>query len=389
MSSLEAPAPPLEPPPPAPTTASRRGVGAALSDQFALGPLIREYLIPVETNNLWYALGGVLAISLVLEVVTGVLLSLLYIPDAARAYDITKSLLESPWAIVLNLHYWNAFLIFGLVMIHMMRVFISGGYRRGKQALWQVGVGLAALTFLLSLTGECLHWDEVGFGMPWNVGEVLAALGLAGTFNYEPEGLKDIATATTKLSQIYAVHIALVPILLVLMISLHYYLIRVKGISTPFWMRPSGKTAPFSSHIRAWMLYGAVILGAMLLIAVFVHRDPGTAPQLLPSSPLYQSEDDPGGLGFSPSFPISWTRGMNILVAGFGVDPDIWGSIVGMGLLLGTLILVPFLDRKEPEPPTWRAVFDLRQRGPAFLMIAIFWIILIVGMLESAFTGAG
>jgi menaquinol-cytochrome c reductase cytochrome b subunit len=376
--------------PTVPVAPRRPGMWEALGDQFALRPLIKEYLIPVEANNLWYALGGVLAISLVLEVVTGMLLSLVYVPDASRAFDITKGLMQdAPWALVLNLHYWNAFLIFALVMVHMMRVFLSGGYRRGKQGLWGVGIGLAALTFVVSVTGESLHWDEVGFGVPWNAGEVANAFGLGGLLNYDPESLKDLATATAKLGQIYAVHIAIVPILLVLLIGVHYYLIKVKGISAPFWVRGSGRTAPFSTHIRAWLIYSAVLLGLVLLIAVFVPRDAGTAPQLLPSSPLFNTTDDPGGLGFKPSFPISWTRGMNILVASWGVDPDIWGTIVGMALMLLALILVPFVDRGDHEPGTWRDALNWRKRGWAFAAIALFWIILIVGFLEGAFTGAG
>ena len=62
---------------------------------FALRQLIRDYIIPVETNNIWYALGGVLALALVLEVLTGLVLSLLYTPDAAKAYGITTDLIQS------------------------------------------------------------------------------------------------------------------------------------------------------------------------------------------------------------------------------------------------------------------------------------------------------
>ena len=380
----EAAGPPVAEPKPA-----RPGILSALEDQLALRPLLREYFIPVETNNIWYVLGGVLALSLTLEIVTGFVLALLYVPDAARAYDITKSLIQGPWAIVINLHYWNAFLIFGLVMAHMMRVFITGGYRRGKQALWQVGVGLAAATFILSLTGESLHWDEVGFAVPWNVGEVLQAIGLAGAFNYATDGLTNVATATEKLGQMYAIHIALVPILLLLLIGMHYYLVKVKGISMPFWARASGRTSPFSSHVRAWLVYGGIALGVILLIAVFVRRDPGVAPQYLPASPLFGQDNDPGGFGFKPSFPISWTQGMNITVAGFGVDPDIWGAMIGMALLLVALVSVPFLDRGDHEPNDWRAAFNLRKRGLAFAAMAIFWLILIVGVIQSALATAG
>src|SRR6266536_1121408 len=54
------------------------------------------------------------------------------------------------------------YVIFGLVIIHMLRVFFSGGYRGPRTGLWQIGVGLAGTVFLLSTTGETLHWDERG-----------------------------------------------------------------------------------------------------------------------------------------------------------------------------------------------------------------------------------
>ncbi len=365
-------------------------VDEKLGDQFALGPLIRDYVIPVETNNIWYALGGVLAIALALEVLTGLLLALNYTPDAGRAYDITAAMLQSPpWSIILNFHYWNAFVVFGLVMVHMMRVFISGGYRHGKKGLWTVGVLLAAFTFFISLTGEALHWDEVGFGVPWNISEFLNAIGLAGTFNYTTDALLNIPTATEKLSQIYAVHIAIVPILLVLFIMMHYYLVKVKGISMPFWLKPSGRKAPFTEHIKVWMLYATIILGIVLLVSIFIKRDPGTPPQLIQSSPLFNSGDDPGGLGYKPTFAISWTRGMNVVAANLGIDPDIWGSVLGMVLLLVTLFAIPFIDRHTVEPRGWAAAFNLRTRGWAFLAIAVFWLVLIGGLVVNAITEAG
>ena len=131
----------------------------------------------------------------------------------------------------------------------------------GKTGLWLVGVGLAALTFIISLTGEALHWDEVGFGVPWNISEALNAFGLAGAFNYLTDGLLDIPTATEKLVQIYVLHISIVPILLGLFIGWHYLLIRFKGISTPFWHRTSGRTVAFTEHVRGWLIWSLIILG--------------------------------------------------------------------------------------------------------------------------------
>jgi len=109
------------------------GWWGTIEDQFALRQLISEYLTPVETNNFWYALGGVLAIALTCEVLTGILLTLAYLPDAGQAYNVSRTLIGTAgWSVIINFHYWNAFLIFGLVMIHMVRVLLTGGYRGGK-----------------------------------------------------------------------------------------------------------------------------------------------------------------------------------------------------------------------------------------------------------------
>ena len=234
-----------------PVTASEaktapRGLLGSLSDQFGFHQMISDYLIPIESNNFWYLLGGVLGIALAVEIGTGVLLSLVYVPDAGQAFGITQHLITTGgWSIVLNFHFYNSFVIFGLVMIHMVRVFITGSYRRGKTGLWLIGVGLAAVTFVISLTGEALHWDEVGFGVPWNVSEVLDAVGLAAFFGYTTDALLAIPTATEKLTQIYVLHISIVPIALGVLVGWHYLLIRFKGISTPFWLRASGRKAGF------------------------------------------------------------------------------------------------------------------------------------------------
>lgn len=372
------------------STPARRGIGSTLADQFGVRQMLAEYLIPVETNNILYLLGGVLAISLGLEILSGFLLSLVYTPDAGLAYGITQHLLAAPgWALILNFHFYNSYLIFGLVMIHMVRVFITGGYRRGKEGLWLVGVGLAGLTFVISLTGEALHWDEVGFGVPWNVSEVLNAVGLAGAFNYTTDTLLAIPTATEKLAQIYVLHVSIVPVILALFIGWHYLLIRFKGISMPFWLRASGRTSGFGEHIKGWIILGAVLIGIVVVISFVVPRDAGTAPQLISSSPLFGTDDDPGGLGFKPTYPISWTRGMNIVAANFGIDPDIWGTVLAIILMAVVLLVIPFVDRSDHEPGSIAAAFNLRKRGWAFLAMGVFWVLLIVGVVQSAIAEAG
>ncbi|MHB8604848.1 MAG: cytochrome b N-terminal domain-containing protein [Thermoplasmatota archaeon] len=360
-----------------------------VEDQFGVAGLVREYMIPVETNTIWYALGGVLAISLVLEVITGVLLALWYVPDAARAYDITVTLLATPvWQAVLNFHYWNSYLIFALVMVHMMRVFVSGGYRRGKQGLWLVGAALAGIVFLLSLTGETLHWDERGFAVPWHIGEFLEAIGLASVFQYSPEDLLNVANATAKLVPLYVLHIAVLPLFLGGSIALHYYLVKIKRVSLPFWQKASGRVAPFTSHVKAWLLWSLVLIGPVILVAAFVVRAPGAAPQLLPSSPYYGPGNEPGEV-VVPTFPLSWTHGMARFAGMIGVDPDIWGVAAGMGLMVLALLAVPFVDRGDQEPANTREAFRMKKRWAAFAAIALFWIVFLIGTITNIVSPVG
>ncbi len=363
----------------------------AVAGQFGVRQLVSEYLIPVETNVLWYTLGGVLAVALVLEALTGVLLTVAYRPDAGQAYDITRSLMQTPvWSVILGFHFWNAIAVFALVMLHLMRVFITGAYREGKTGLWLTGVALAGVVLVMSLTGESLHWDEVGFAVPWHISEFFQAIGLASAFAYTFAELRAIPTATVKLDQLYAVHVSLAPMLLVLLGVFHFYLIKVKGISFPFWLKPSGRKAPFSGHIKEWMIYGGAVAAVLVLIALFVPRDPGTAPQLLPTSPFFGAPHGPGSLGAKPTAAISWTHGMNVFVGEYlGVEPDIWGTVFGMALMTLALLAVPFVDRGRLVPKGLAEALDIRQRGWAFLAIALFWLVLIVGSVTNFFALPG
>ena len=380
---------------PVPPAESTRAWWGGVREQLGIDPLVgglvRNYMIPAETNTVWYVLGGVLAIALGFELLTGAILLFTYTPNAATAWQKTRDLLASPgWSIILNFHYYAAYLIFGLVMLHMMRVFVSGAYRAAKKGLWQVGVALAAIVFGLSITGETLHWDERGFAVPWHVGEFLEALGLQHTFNWVHKDLLNVSFASSKLLIFYALHVLVLPAVLLFVIVLHYYLIRAKGISLPFWHKASGRTTPFSEHIRAWAIWGGIILGAILIVSIVVNRGPGPAPQNLAISPFYGTHAGPGNLGVTPTYPISWTHGMNRFVSiAFGLTPDIWGTVIGMGIMLGALVLIPFVDRGRSEPRSWAGAFNLRERGWAFALITLFWATMIAGIVTNAVTPKG
>jgi hypothetical protein len=81
---------------------------------------------------------------------------------------------------------------------------------------------------------------------------------------------------------------------------------------------------------------------------------------------------------------------MNRLVAIlFNLQPDIWGTVIGMVLMLGGVLAVPFVDRSTHEPRGWTEAFDLRKRGWVFLAIGVFWVIMIAGVVTNAVSPIG
>lgn len=245
------------------------------------------------------------------------------------------------------------------------------------------------MVFVTFITGEATHWDEVGFAVPWHISETFQAFGLSNYFGYNFSDLLSVMSATTKLSQIYAVHIALAPILIVAFAGLHIYLVKTKGISIPFWKKESGEKAPFWEHVKIWLIGGAIIFIILLVVAAVIPRDPGIPPQNLPTSPLYGSKAGPGGLGFKPSFPISWTHGMNVFVDKYlGIKPDIWGTISAMTFGAIILLIIPFIDRGE-EPRDKSSVLNWKKRAWAFLAMTIFWAIFVIGVITNALAGPG
>jgi len=81
---------------------------------------------------------------------------------------------------------------------------------------------------------------------------------------------------------------------------------------------------------------------------------------------------------------------MNVFVGEYlHVNPDIWGTVVGMTLMLVALVFIPFVDRSPRGPRGWRGAFNLRERGFAFGAMVVFWLAMAVGAVTNFFAGKG
>ncbi len=207
--------------------------------------------IPRHTLKVAYTfcLGGLTFFLFVVETITGVLLMFYYRPVLEFAYLDMKTLEYAvQFGLVLrNLHRWAAHLMVITVMLHMLRVFLTGSYRPPREFNWAVGVLLLVLTLLLSFTGYLLPWDQLAF---WavTVGTNMAAatpfLGSEGPFpsllGITPLNdarfvlLGDMKVGANALLRFYVLHCVALPLVAGVLMMVHFWRVRKDGgISRP------------------------------------------------------------------------------------------------------------------------------------------------------------
>ncbi len=109
----------------------------------------------------WYVFGSATLFAMILQIVTGIFLTMYYAPSAASAWESTLFIYQKvPFGqFVISLHYWGATAMIALVAMHLVQVAVWGAYKRPRELQWVVGVVLFILTLVLGLTGYLLPWD--------------------------------------------------------------------------------------------------------------------------------------------------------------------------------------------------------------------------------------
>jgi quinol-cytochrome oxidoreductase complex cytochrome b subunit len=196
-----------------------------------------------------FCLGGLTFFLFLVETITGVLLMFYYRPVVEYAYMDMKTLQHAvQYGMILrNLHRWGAHLMVITVMLHMLRVFLTGSYRPPREFNWAVGVLLLVLTLLLSFSGYLLPWDQLAF---WaiTVGTNMAAatpfVGAEGPFHelFGANSLNDVrfvllgdmAVGSSTLLRFYVMHCVALPLVAGVFMTVHFWRVRKDGgISRP------------------------------------------------------------------------------------------------------------------------------------------------------------
>ena len=193
-----------------------------------------------------WCMGGMTFFLFITEVITGILLMFYYRPVVEYAYPDMKYLeFDVPFGIILrNLHRWAAHLMVATIMLHMLRVFLTGSYKPPREFNWVVGVSLLVLTFLLSFTGYLLPWDQLAYWaitVGTNMIRAMPLIGHEGPFALlnKYNDIRFIVLGGTEIGanallRFYVLHIMVLPFCAAVLIGVHFWRIRKDGgISGP------------------------------------------------------------------------------------------------------------------------------------------------------------
>jgi len=182
-----------------------------------------------------WGLGGISATLALMLVMTGVLLMFRYEPTVERAYLSIQALeTQVPFgSLVRAIHHWSANLLIITAFLHLVRVFLTGGFKQGRSTNWLVGIGLLLLVLAFNFTGYLLPWDQLAYWAITVSTSLLGYIPLVGT------ALSSFLMAGPEvgqgaLSNFYALHVAVFPVLLIVAMAYHFWKVRKDdGVSQP------------------------------------------------------------------------------------------------------------------------------------------------------------
>ncbi len=315
-----------------------------------MGAMLHVY-IPKEAKTFY--LGGITLFLFIVQVITGSLLTLYYQATPDTAYDsvlFITSDVNFGW-LIRSIHAWGANLIVIFCILHLLRIYFQGAYKRPREITWGMGVALLAVTLGFGFTGYLLPWDQRAYWATTVGSEMAGAVPLVGDYLLRLlRSGPDITAAT--LSRFYGMHTLLLPLTLAGLIAVHVLLIHQQGLANP--RKPAkrplsasemeeaeekGKTIPFFPHYVLDEIIGWYVIIALLIVLASVF------PAGL--------EEQANPLETPPHIKPEWY--FLSLYQLLKYVPRVVGVLIPM-IALPLLLLLPFIDRNPEVAPRKRLI---------------------------------
>jgi len=307
-----------------------------------------EHPVPRNTASWWYVFGSAALTVFVLQFVTGILLALVYVPSGAEAWSSLQALnhdVALGW-FIRGMHGWGSNFMVAIVLIHMVQVFLFGAHKFPRELTWIIGVFLLLMTLGMAFSGQVLRFDQDAY---WGLGigaSIASRVPILGpTIVRLMLGGPIIAGAT--LSRFFAVHVFVIPGLLIGFVCLHVLMVLKLGINE--WPMPGRivRRASYEAEYHAltkkdgapfvpyavWkdMFFAAVIILAVAACAFFFGP---FGPTGRPDPTIIQTVP-------KPDYFFLWLYALLSLLPPSLETPVL---LIGPVVAIAGLLLLPFLS---------------------------------------------
>ena len=341
---------------------------------------LRQYRTP-KGATFWSTLGFVTLIAFIVQAVTGIMLLLYYIPHPDHAFKSVQTITNAiPYGWLFRLiHNVGGNIIVGIIIIHLVHVFLRVSYKKPREITWISGVLLFFLVLLSCITGQLLPWHQTGFWQTTVTSTIPAFLPVIGEgiSSYMRGG--EFVTGIT-LSRFFSFHVVILPVFIVALILLHVLLIRRQGLSTSPSIEPVMNAVPADKfkreehpegqpcfpHFSLKRLFMVLVYFSVLFFILTFFPNLFLPPEAnIPADPLTTPQD----------IRPAW-----YFLAPYQLIKTIPNDVLGISLIVifsAFLLFWPFLDAKD-------AGRNIRKRpmllSLALIVLALWTILTIWGM---------
>ena len=334
---------------------------------------VSKYYTP-KNFNFWYYFGSLLMLVMVLQIVTGIVLTMHYKPDADLAFASVEYIMRDVPAgwFIRYLHSVGASMLFLAIYLHMFRAMLYGSYKGPRELIWILGMILYIAMMAEAFFGYLLPWGNMSY---WGAQVIIS---LFGAIPVVGEGLAewirgDFVVSDATLNRFFAFHVILLPLLLALLVYLHIVALHKTGSNNPDGVEIKKQKddkgvpldgIPFHPYYTVKDIFGAAVFMAIFLAIVFF------APELsgwflekdnFEPANILQTPPDIVPLWYlTPYYSILRAVTFEWLPGG----AKLWG-VMAMGLAIVLFFFLPWLDRSK--------VKSIRYRGWMYkTMLALF-----------------
>jgi len=184
--------------------------------------------------NIFYCLGGITLTCFIVQVATGFAMTFYYRPTVTEAFASVRYIMTEVnfgW-LIRSVHRWSASMMVLNMILHVCRVYLTGGFKKPRELTWVTGVALASVTVSFGVTGYSLPWDQVGYWACKIVTGVPEAIPVVGSLVV---GLLrgGVSVGQGTLTRFYSAHTFVLPVVAAVLMLTHFVMIRKQGISGP------------------------------------------------------------------------------------------------------------------------------------------------------------